>query len=46
MRNAVDLIIHPKRFFANSREREISIIAPIIILIMIGIVDGIVVAVW
>ncbi|WP_373484675.1 Yip1 family protein [Acetobacterium malicum] len=44
MRNAVDLIIHPKRFFANSREREISIIAPIIILIMIGIVDGIVVA--
>lgn len=44
MRNVVDLIIHPKRFFANSREREISIIAPIIILIMIGIVDGIVVA--
>lgn len=44
MRNAVDLIIHPKRFFENSRDREISIIAPIIILILIGIVDGIVVA--
>lgn len=44
MRNTVDLIIHPKRFFEHSREREISIIAPIIILILIGIVDGIVVA--
>jgi len=44
MKNAVDLIIHPKRFFENSRDREISIAAPIIILILIGIVDGIVVA--
>lgn len=40
----MDLIIHPKEFFENSREREISVTAPIIILILIGIVDGIVVA--
>lgn len=44
MSKAMDLIIHPKRFFENSREREISVTAPIIILILIGIVDGIVVA--
>jgi hypothetical protein len=44
MRNAVDLIIHPKRFFEHARDRKISIITPIVILILIGIVDGLVVA--
>lgn len=44
MRNAVDLIIHPKQFFEKVRNREISITVPIVILILIGIVDGIVVA--
>ncbi len=44
MRNAVDLIIRPKQFFERSRNREVSIIGPIILLILIGIVDGIVVA--
>jgi hypothetical protein len=44
MKKAIDLIIHPKKFFEHTRERDISIIAPLIILILIGIVDGIVVA--
>lgn len=44
MRNIIDLIIHPKQFFESVRNREISIVGPMIILILIGIVDGIVVA--
>ncbi|WP_126981214.1 hypothetical protein [Acetobacterium bakii] len=44
MRATVELIIHPKRFFEMSKNREISVRTPIIILILIGIVDGLVVA--
>lgn len=44
MRNAIELIIHPKRFFEMSKNREISVRTPMIILILIGIVDGLVVA--